>query len=111
MAIAKVIMTVGAIEEGGVIGIPIHPAKPTPANIDRKTVPSVIPTITMDRSNRNITTVIIKYMAGIRVIMVTGDHPETARYIAFQTGLVDSAQARTVNGQVLADAQHIVGAA
>lgn len=44
--------------------------------------------------------------AGIRVIMVTGDHPETARYIALQTGLVDSGQAQTVIGRRLAEAEH-----
>lgn len=42
--------------------------------------------------------------AGIRVIMVTGDHPETARYIAFQTGLVEQERAPIVHGQTLAEA-------
>ena len=39
--------------------------------------------------------------AGIRVIMVTGDHPETARYIAHQCGLIDSEKDATFHGQNL----------
>lgn len=39
--------------------------------------------------------------AGVRVIMVTGDHPATARYIAYQTGIVDSGKAPTINGDLL----------
>jgi P-type Ca2+ transporter type 2C len=36
--------------------------------------------------------------AGVKVIMVTGDHPETARNIAFKTGLVESKNAHVVHG-------------
>ena len=39
--------------------------------------------------------------AGIKVIMVTGDHPETARNIAFKTGLVDSETVPVFHGQHL----------
>jgi Ca2+-transporting ATPase len=39
--------------------------------------------------------------AGIRVVMVTGDHPETARNIAFKTGLSDREQSPVIHGKVL----------
>jgi Ca2+-transporting ATPase len=39
--------------------------------------------------------------AGIKVIMVTGDHPETARHIAYRTGLTDEAQSPTLHGRAL----------
>ncbi len=39
--------------------------------------------------------------AGIKVIMVTGDHPETARNIAQKTGLVKSDHAKVVHGSNL----------
>jgi len=39
--------------------------------------------------------------AGIRVIMVTGDHPETSRNIARQTGIIDHNEADVHTGQDL----------
>ena len=41
------------------------------------------------------------HSAGIRVIMVTGDHPETAKNIAIKTGLVDDGNATVIHGQTL----------
>jgi len=43
--------------------------------------------------------------AGIRVIMVTGDHPETAKTIALKTGLTDAPQAVVINGGDLQNIQ------
>ncbi|MCB0639977.1 MAG: HAD-IC family P-type ATPase, partial [Lewinella sp.] len=40
--------------------------------------------------------------AGIKVIMVTGDHPETARHIAWRTGLIDDQQAPAFSSTDLA---------
>lgn len=37
--------------------------------------------------------------AGIRVVMVTGDHPETARYVAQQSGIFSQPDAEIVLGQ------------
>ncbi|MEY3900738.1 MAG: hypothetical protein RL189_44 [Pseudomonadota bacterium] len=37
--------------------------------------------------------------AGIRIIMITGDHPETARYVATQSGIFKSTNPRIVLGQ------------
>ncbi len=42
--------------------------------------------------------------AGVRVVMVTGDHPTTARNIALATGLVDDESAPAVLGTELEDA-------
>jgi len=39
--------------------------------------------------------------AGIRIVMITGDHPETARAIARQIGLVESAQPTVITGSQL----------
>ena len=39
--------------------------------------------------------------AGVRVVMVTGDHPETARNIAYKIGLTDNEQASVVHGKTL----------
>lgn len=39
--------------------------------------------------------------AGIQVVMVTGDHPETAKNIAIKTGLVEAENASTVHGNQL----------
>ena len=41
------------------------------------------------------------HQAGIRVVMVTGDQPETARYIARAVGLVDADDAPVVEGRDL----------
>ncbi|MEN9809009.1 MAG: hypothetical protein RLZZ488_576 [Pseudomonadota bacterium] len=38
-------------------------------------------------------------MAGIKIIMITGDHPETARYVANQSGIFRSSNTRIVLGQ------------
>lgn len=45
--------------------------------------------------------------AGIQVIMVTGDHPETAKNIAFKTGLIDSEQASAIHGKTLKAIPHL----
>ncbi|MDX1674902.1 MAG: cation-transporting P-type ATPase [Longimicrobiales bacterium] len=42
--------------------------------------------------------------AGIRVVMVTGDHPETARQIAGSVGIGDADELTVVTGQELEDA-------
>lgn len=39
--------------------------------------------------------------AGLRVIMITGDHPETARYVACRSGIFKSERARMVTGAEL----------
>ena len=39
--------------------------------------------------------------AGIKVVMVTGDHPETARTIALKTGLTDQLQGGAIHGKDL----------
>lgn len=41
--------------------------------------------------------------AGVRVVMVTGDHPETARHIALRTGLLESEEAPVIRGGDLPD--------
>ena len=40
-------------------------------------------------------------MAGIRTIMITGDHPVTAAVIAAQLGIADTVNARAVTGAEL----------
>ena len=47
--------------------------------------------------------------AGIKVVMVTGDHPETAKTIAFQTGLIEQENALVLKGSDLNTAQHLAG--
>jgi Ca2+-transporting ATPase len=42
--------------------------------------------------------------AGIHVVMVTGDHPETASYIANQTGIVAAEDSRVITGRELDNA-------
>ena len=39
--------------------------------------------------------------AGIRIIMITGDHPETASAIAFELGIINHPQAKVVTGREL----------
>jgi magnesium-transporting ATPase (P-type) len=39
--------------------------------------------------------------AGLRVIMITGDHPETARYVAYHSGIFRNPHARIVTGSEL----------
>jgi len=41
--------------------------------------------------------------AGIRVVMATGDQPDTARAIAFQVGLVEQERAHVIHGRDLVD--------
>ena len=38
------------------------------------------------------------HQAGVQVVMATGDHPETARNIAFKTGLIDFAAGQVISG-------------
>ncbi len=45
--------------------------------------------------------------AGIKIVMITGDHPMTALNIAKQTGLVDEAEQQVINGSELPDASAI----
>jgi P-type Ca2+ transporter type 2C len=45
--------------------------------------------------------------AGVRVVMVTGDHPVTALKIAQAVGLVESAEAEAIHGQELADSDEL----
>ncbi|MDG6221919.1 MAG: cation-translocating P-type ATPase [Candidatus Bathyarchaeota archaeon] len=45
--------------------------------------------------------------AGISVVMVTGDHPQTAKNIALKVGLIDDDQSYTVLGQELADIEKL----
>ncbi len=47
--------------------------------------------------------------AGIRVVMVTGDQPATARNIALATGLVDEKQVEAVHGDELAQLDTLSG--
>jgi sodium/potassium-transporting ATPase subunit alpha len=46
------------------------------------------------------------HQAGIKVIMVTGDHPHTALAVARQIGLVQSANPEVITGQQLAHLSH-----
>ena len=41
--------------------------------------------------------------AGVRVIMITGDHPATARAIAQETGLIDHSNGQVITGAQMAD--------
>jgi P-type Ca2+ transporter type 2C len=45
--------------------------------------------------------------AGIKIVMITGDHPMTALHIAKQTGLVDEAEQQVIAGKELPDANTI----
>lgn len=47
--------------------------------------------------------------AGIKIVMITGDHPLTALNIAKQVGLVDEAEQNTVSGIDLPDMESISG--
>jgi calcium-translocating P-type ATPase len=41
--------------------------------------------------------------AGVRVIMITGDHPVTARAIAQETGLIDNSNGQVITGSQMVD--------
>jgi Ca2+-transporting ATPase len=43
------------------------------------------------------------HQAGVRVIMITGDHPETARKVALAVGLIEDENASVLRGQDLVD--------
>ncbi len=45
--------------------------------------------------------------AGIKIVMITGDHPMTALNIAKQTGLVDEAEQKVIIGKELPDANSL----
>jgi Ca2+-transporting ATPase len=45
--------------------------------------------------------------AGIKVVMVTGDHPATARNIALQLGITENTNELVINGKNMADADHL----
>ena len=65
---ANVMITVGAIEEGGVIGIRAQPEKPMAPRIDSNITAMVIPTAVLLRRMTNSITIIMAYIAGINVI-------------------------------------------
>lgn len=45
------------------------------------------------------------HAAGVRALMITGDHPLTARAVAMRLGMVDSEEATVVTGDVLQEAE------
>ncbi|MBA4055336.1 MAG: ATPase [Marivirga sp.] len=45
--------------------------------------------------------------AGIKVIMVTGDHPATAKSIGFKLGLLDSDNDQVMHGNTMGDYEHL----
>ena len=45
--------------------------------------------------------------AGIKVVMITGDHPRTALNIAKKTGLVDESEKEVITGKELPSMNHI----
>jgi Ca2+-transporting ATPase len=48
--------------------------------------------------------------AGIRIVMVTGDHPETARHIAKHLNLLDKGQSKVIHGKELKNERSIADA-
>jgi len=45
--------------------------------------------------------------AGIKIIMITGDHPETAKNIALQIGIIDDNKAPVITGKEMKDFEHL----
>ncbi len=68
-AIAIVRMIVGAVDIGGLTGIPSHPATPIAEPAENATVRSKASTPQIERRNRNIARSKVPYMAGRSVLM------------------------------------------
>ena len=57
------------MEEGGVIGVPIQPAKPIPPMIDNSITIKVAKTADIERRRTNIIKIITPYIAGVSVVI------------------------------------------
>ena len=62
-------ITTGAIEDGGVIGVSIHPANPIPPTIDKSITTKVANTAETERKRMNMIRIITPYIAGVRVVI------------------------------------------